>query len=105
METTSERRRYPRHRVLSAVVVTPNGHGHDTHVLDISAGGACVANPTTWMPDTGASLKLMFMSESDEPIVLHAHVTRTATDQLGVSFDEAQNNDIQHVLEMLDQPH
>lgn len=105
METTSERRRFPRQKVLSAVVVTPNGHGHDTHVLDISAGGARVANPTTWMPDAGASLKLLFMSESDEPIVLHAHVTRAATDQLGVSFDESQGSDIQHVLEMLEQPH
>ncbi len=103
METSVERRRYPRHKVLSAVVVTPNGHGHDTHVLDISTGGARVANPTTWMPDAGASLKLMFLSESDEPIVLHAHITRASTDQLGVSFDEAQNSDIQHVLEMLDQ--
>jgi len=103
METSIERRRYPRHKVLSAVVVTPNGHGYDTHVLDISAGGALVANPATWMPDAGASLKLMFLSESDEPIVLHAHITRAATDQLGVSFDETQDSDIQHVLEMLDQ--
>ena len=103
METSVERRRYPRHKVLSAVVVTPNGHGYDTQVLDISSGGARVANPGTWMPDAGASLKLMFLSESDEPIVLHAHITRASTDQLGVSFDETQDSDIQHVLEMLDQ--
>ncbi len=101
MDTTAEQRRYRRVNVLDAVVVTPNGHGHDTQVLDVSAGGARVALPEDWTPTTGAALKVLFLPDTDMPIVLQAHVTRVTTDHLGVAFGAAQEADVQQLLYML----
>ena len=101
MEAISEQRRYRRVNVLDAVVVTPNGHGHDTQVLDVSAGGARVALPADWTPTTGAALKVLFLPDTNMSIVLQAHVTRVTTDHLGVAFGVAQDADIQQLLYML----
>ena len=101
MDATTEQRRYRRVNVLDAVVVTPNGHGHDTHVLDVSAGGARVALPADWTPTTGAALKVLFLPDTDMPIVLQARVMRVATDHLGVEFGAAQDADVQQLLYML----
>ena len=91
METTIEQRRFRRTAVSSAVIVTPNGHGHDTRILDISEGGACMAMPPDWIPVDGAPLKILFLPESKTPIVLQAHVARVGLDHLGVEFDAVQD--------------
>jgi hypothetical protein len=104
METTTEQRRHRRQPVSSAVIVTPNGHGHDTRVLDISEGGACVALPSDWIPVRGAALKILFLPESPTPIMLHAHVARIGLDQLGVEFDAVQDDSVRRLLEGLGTP-
>jgi len=104
METTTEQRRYRRQPVSSAVIVTPNGHGHDTHIIDISEGGACVALPADWIPVTGAPLKILFLPESPTPIMLQAHVARVGLDHLGVEFDAVQNDSVRQLLEGLGKP-
>lgn len=98
MEATTEQRRFRRRKVLSAVIVTPNGHGHDTYILDISEGGACVALPSDWVPVDDAPLKMLFLPETDTPVVLQAHVRRVALDHLGVAFDEAQADGVRELL-------
>jgi hypothetical protein len=104
METTTEQRRYRRLNVLDAVVVTPNGHGHDTHVLDISSGGARVALPSDWTPSAGTALKVLFLPDSDQPIVLEGSVTRVTTDHLGIEFAARQDEDVQQLLDLLGKP-
>ena len=101
MDTSAEQRRYRRLQVLSAVIVTPNGHGHDTHVLDISEGGARVALPSDWVPVDDAPLKILFLPDTDAPVVLQAHVRRVALDHLGVAFDDAQTDGVRQLLEGL----
>ena len=98
MEMTTEQRRFRRQQVSSAVIVTPNGHGHDTRILDISEGGACVALPSDWVPVSGAPLKILFLPESEAPIVLQAHVARIALDHLGVEFDAVQDDSVRDLL-------
>src|SRR4051812_250350 len=104
METTTEQRRYRRQSVSSAVIVTPNGHGHDTRILDISEGGACVALPADWIPIAGAPLKILFLPDSPTPIMLQAHVARVGLDHLGVEFDTVQNDSVRQLLEGLGKP-
>jgi hypothetical protein len=104
METTIEQRRHPRHRVLGAILVTPNGHGHEAFLLDLSTSGACVTLPSDWIPIARAPVKLLFMPDSDAPIVLRAHVARIATDHLGVEFDASQDTDVQQLFEVLGKP-
>lgn len=104
METTTEQRRFRRQPVSSAVIVTPNGHGHDTRVLDISEGGACVALPSDWIPIAGAPLKILFLPDSTTPIVLQAHVARVGLDHLGVEFDPVQDDGVRQLLEGLGKP-
>jgi len=104
METTTEQRRHRRQPVSSAVIVTPNGHGHDTRILDISEGGACVALPSDWIPVVGASLKILFLPDSTTPIVLRAHVARVGLDHLGVEFDPVQDESVRQLLQGLGKP-
>lgn len=89
---------------MGAVVVTPNGHGHDTQVLDISTGGARVAATSDWTPVAGAHVKVLFLPDSDSPIVLQARVARLATDHLGLEFDIAQDEDVRQLLEAMGRP-
>lgn len=104
METTTEQRRHPRHRVLGAILVTPNGHGHEAFLLDLSTSGACVTLPSDWIPIARASVKILFMPDSDAPIVLRAHVARIATDHLGIEFDASQTDGVQQLFEVLGKP-
>jgi PilZ domain-containing protein len=101
MDMTTEQRRFRRQQVSSAVIVTPNGHGHDTRVLDISEGGACVALPADWIPVAGAPLKILFLPESPTPIVLQAHVARVGLDHLGIEFDTVQDDGVRELLQGL----
>ena len=101
METTTEQRRFRRQPISSAVIVTPNGHGHDSRILDISEGGACMALPTDWVPVSRAPLKILFLPDSPSPIVLKAHVARIALDHLGVEFDPVQDESVNALLQGL----
>lgn len=98
METTTEQRRFRRQPISSAVIVTPNGHGHESRILDISEGGACMALPSDWVPVAGAPLKILFLPESPMPIMLKARVARIAVDHLGVEFDPVQDDSVRDLL-------
>ncbi|WP_166212611.1 PilZ domain-containing protein [Cognatiluteimonas telluris] len=104
METTTEQRRFRRQPISSAVIVTPNGHGHDTRILDISEGGACVALPSDWVPVAGAPLKILFLADSPTPLMLKARVARVGMDHLGVEFDPVQDDSVRALLEGLGRP-
>jgi hypothetical protein len=104
METTTEQRRFRRQPISSAVIVTPNGHGHDTRILDISEGGACVALPSDWLPVAGAPLKILFLGDSPTPLMLKARVARVGMDHLGVEFDPVQDDSVRALLEGLGRP-
>jgi hypothetical protein len=104
METTTEQRRYQRQPVSSAVIVTPNGHGHDTRILDISEGGARLALPSEWIPVPGAPLKILFLADSSNPLMLKAHVARVGLDHLGVEFDPVQDEHVRSLLAGLGSP-
>ena len=97
----TEKRRSPRKRVSSAVMITPNGHGHDAQVFDISAGGARMALSDDWTPADGAPLRVFFLADTDHPIVLQGHVTRVAVDHLGLAFEPAQEDRISELMQML----
>ena len=97
----TERRRSPRHHVTSAVMISPNGHGHDARVFDISSGGARVVLPDDWTPTDGAALKMIFLPDTDHPIMLHGHVIRVAVDHLGLAFEPEQDERISEVLQLL----
>ena len=97
----TEKRRAPRRKVSSAVMVSPNGHGHDAQVFDISAGGVRVELSDDWTPGDGTPLRVFFLSDTDHPIVLHSHVARVAVDHLGLEFEPEQEERISELLRSL----
>ena len=108
MDESAERRRHPRHRVVRAIMVRPNGHRHDAQVLDLSRGGARVTLPQHWSPVSGAALRLYFSSNGsasddggEEEITLRGHVTRVGLDDMGVEFEPAQEDRIRELIESL----
>lgn len=96
-----EHRQTPRQEVSGAVMITPNGHGHDAEIFDISAGGARLGLSDDWTPVDGAPLRVFFLSDSDDPIMLHGHVTRVAVDHLGLAFEPAQEGRILALMRRL----
>jgi hypothetical protein len=95
-----EKRRTPRWEVSGAVMITPNGAGHETEVFDISAGGARVGLPDDWTPADGASLRVFFLDDIDCPIMLQGHVTRVAANHLGLEFEPAQERRISELMQL-----
>jgi hypothetical protein len=101
-EQHDDRRRYPRQPMVRAIMVRPNGHKIDAHVLDLSLGGARVTLPQNWNPESGASLRLYFQNgDQDESITLRGHVTRVGLDDLGVEFEPQQEQDIRDLFASL----
>lgn len=96
-----ERRRHARRQIYTAAMVTPNGHRHSARVHDISYGGARLALPQDWSPNEGTSVRVFFLLDSDEPIVLRGHVTRVAIDHMGLEFDEGQDAALGDLLELM----
>ena len=96
-----EQRKHPRHEVLNAVMVTPNGDRHDAQVLDISLGGARLRLPDDWVPKDGAALRVFFLFDTDDAITLQGQVSRVAVDHMGVEFAPAQEERIRALLEVL----
>jgi hypothetical protein len=99
MSTSAERRRHPRHEVMLAAMITPNGGQHDAEILNLSRGGACVAIPNDWTPGDGAPLKLLFQVNGEESIMVEAHVARIAIDHMGLAFDPGQAKRIRDLLQ------
>lgn len=100
-----ELRRHARQEILSAVMVTPDGHpngGAMAMALDLSRGGARVGLLDECRLPAGVPLKVSFLFDTDHPLVLHGHVTRSAEDHLGVRFDGAQDEQIQDLLELFE---
>jgi hypothetical protein len=101
-EQRDDRRRFPRQPMVRAILVRPNGHKLDAHVLDLSLGGARVTLPEHWKPEDGAALRLYFENgDRDEAITLRGHVTRVGLDDIGVEFDPAQEADIRDLFASL----
>lgn len=101
MEQVVEKRRHPRHSVISAVMVAPNGDQHSAQLLDLSLGGARVGLPEDWAPSDGLALRLFFFADTEDVIVLAARVTRVAIDHLGLEFSPKQEGQVQHLLDVL----
>lgn len=97
----AERRQTSRREVHDAVMISPNGHGHDAEIFDISAGGARVGLSDDWTPADGASLKVFFLVDSDDPIMLYGHVVRVAIDHLGLAFEPDQEGRILALMRRL----
>ena len=97
----TEKRRTPRKQVSGAVMITPNGHGHNAQVFDISAGGVRLGLPEDWVPANGAALRVFFLFDTNHPIMLQGHVTRVAVDHLGLEFEPAQEAQISELMQLL----
>jgi hypothetical protein len=96
-----EQRQAPREETSGAVMITPNGHGHEAEIFDISAGGARLGLPDDWTPVDGAPLRVFFLADSDDPIMLHGHVARVAVDHLGLAFEPEQEGRIRALMRRL----
>ena len=98
--TIDERRRTPRCAASGAVMITPDGSGHEARIFDISAGGARLGLPDDWTPTDGASLRVFFLDDIDCPIMLRGHVARVDADHLGLEFEPAQERRISELMQL-----
>ena len=105
MDTTVEQRRHPRREIVGAVMIAPNGDQHDAMVLDLSEGGVRVDLPDDWLPSDGAALRVFFVFDGYQAIMLESHVTRIAVDHMGLEFEPAQEDRIRHLLDVAGIPH
>lgn len=101
MDQVIEKRRHPRHDVVSAVMVTPNGDQHSAQLMDLSLGGARVGLPDDWTPSDGLALRVFFLADTKDATVLAGRITRVAVDHLGLEFAPEQEDQIQHLLDVL----
>ena len=97
---TIEQRRTQRWAVSGAVMITPDGSGHETEIFNVSAGGARVGLPDDWTPTDGASLRLFFLDDIDCPIMLQGHVARVDANHLGLEFEPAQERRISELMQL-----
>jgi hypothetical protein len=95
---TQDRRRHPRHDIVMAVMLTPNGDRHMARVMDLSEGGACVGLSKGWIPPAGMPLRVLFQVHSADIVSLEAKVTRVARDHVGVEFEPLQDSRIHQLL-------
>jgi hypothetical protein len=110
MDAISELRRHGRQEILSAVMITPAEEADSAMAmaLDLSLGGARVGLLDDWRPAPGTPLWLSFLFDDDQvdqAITLRGHVTRVTVDHLGVEFEPAQDERIQHLLEQFETVH
>jgi hypothetical protein len=87
--TGRERRRHDRVDVAAAILVSPNGHPHETTIYDVSEGGARIGLPRHFEHGVGALVRLHFHRETG-PMIIFAEIRRMAVDHLGVQFAEGQ---------------
>jgi len=79
-------------------MITPNGDQHDACVRNFSLGGVRVDRPNGWSPSEGTALKLFFMMESEQTMMVQGQVVRVAVDHFGLAFEPGQEECIAHVL-------
>jgi hypothetical protein len=101
MAPTSEQRQHPRHDVVSAIMITPNGHQHEAQLMNLSLGGARVDLPEGWTPSDGANLRVFFLLDTADAVALEARVVRVAVDHLGLEFAPTQERRIEHLMDVL----
>lgn len=94
----TEQRRHPRTDVLTAIMVSPNGHENRAAVFNLSESGAMVGLPVDFERSVGAAIRLFFTLHDQDTVILNAEIARVAVDHLGVRFAPFQENDIRHVM-------
>ena len=103
-DTGRERRRHERLDVSAAILVSPNGHPHDTTIYDLSAGGARIGLPEHFEHDVGALVRLYFPNTPGS-MVLFAEIKRMSVDHLGVEFAEGQQDQVYRLIdELVEEP-
>jgi len=95
--TDRDRRRHERLDVSAAILVSPNGHPHDTTIYDLSAGGARIGLPAHFEHEVGALVRLYFPN-TPGPMVLFAEIRRMSVDHLGVQFADGQQEQVYRVM-------
>lgn len=107
MDPLFEKRRHPRQEVFSAVMITPDGaqEGVMAMALDLSAGGTRVGLLDDWRPAAGVPLRVSFLFDTEQALMLECHATRVAVDHLAVAFEPYQGERIQHLLGLADRLH
>ena len=93
-----EKRRQWRAQVFTAIVISPNGHENRSTVYDLSESGARVGLPEDFEHAVGAGVRLFFLLDDNETVVLNASIVRVAIDYLGVQFAPAQEDDIRYLM-------
>lgn len=96
-----ERRRHPRSDVVSAIMISPNGHENRAVVFDLSEGGAKVGLPDDFEHGIGASVRLFFPLEHAPPVVIGAQIVRVAIDHLGLAFNTGQESQVRSLMDAL----
>lgn len=96
-----EKRRHPRSDVVSAIMISPNGHENRAVVFDLSESGARVGLPADFERGVGASVRLFFPLERAPPVVIGARIVRVAIDHLGLAFDEGQESTVRSLMDEL----
>lgn len=98
---TGEKRRHARTDLVTAILVSPNGHENRTLVFDLSESGAKVGLPTEFEHGVGASLRLYFPLEHSPTVMLGARIVRVAIDHLGVEFSSGQIDKVHGLIDEL----
>ena len=93
-----EKRRHARQEVFTAIMISPNGHENRSAVYDLSESGARIGLPEDFEHEVGASVRLFFLLDDSETVVLQAHIARVAIDYLGVEFSPAQEDNIRYLM-------
>lgn len=93
-----DQRRHPRADVLTAIMISPNGHENWATVFNLSESGAMVGLPPDFRREIGAALRLFFQLDDDDTVILRARVARVAVDHLGLQFAPFQERDIRHLM-------
>lgn len=93
-----EKRRYRRAEVFTAIMISPNGHENRSTVYDLSESGARVGLPEDFEHAVGAGVRLFFLLDDNETVVLNASIVRVAIDHLGVQFAPSQEEDIRYLM-------
>ena len=96
-----ERRRHPRSDVVSAIMISPNGHENRAAVFDLSESGARVGLPDDFEHGVGATVRLFFPLERAPPVVIGARIVRVAIDHLGLAFNEGQESKVRGLMDQL----
>jgi hypothetical protein len=97
MAEPSEKRRFPRIELNSAVLIAGERGGYLSAVQDVSFGGVRMQRPLEWLASEGL-FRLFFIFDQDTVIELRAELKRITEDHLGFNFLEGQDEDVGRML-------